>query len=443
MTRRSQGATPLSQVDAFFVAYQQEGGILMQVGAEAEIEGSLQKQDIEQMLVYVITRWPQLGQRLKRRAFGLAWQGKTSIDGMLRIEGDVNALARWFNEPIDPFTQPPFQVLWVAMHDVHYLSFRGHHAAADGEAFFFSVKEALRALASVLGGGVAAPAPARFVALKEAISTTGPVRASDLRVFWDYLRWLKVESLSGNSANLWKHECCPGDVAQCERVIQGDLLSRFHETAREKGVLPMWLAAAAWILALHKWNVLHHNGYPTTISLEVPVSLKRDHLREGSLGNLISPLILYGDPSRTVKDIASSLKQQLFSGLRNRLHIAVPYCTRMGSMLPWPIFKRLAVRTSSTGFATSHFTWLPQEEEFLTDIVQFSRGAMRIVRQGLCTPVCLHMGATLSVLVLQEKIKFFINYRKTALNVEDANKLADLLINAAIPTRAACEEILM
>jgi hypothetical protein len=424
-------AIPLSQVDAFFVAYQQQCGISMQVGTEVEIRGSMSHNDVERMLGCVLRKWPQLGQRLQKRLFGLAWSGEPSMDGMLRARDDTDALDEWRNEFIDPFTQPPFQVLWVSSPGVHHLSFRGHHAAADGESFSFVVKEALRALASSCGGSILEISLAQTPTLQEAISKTGPIRLSDVWTFWKYMRWLKREAHHPASASVWKRDMRPGHISECSRVIDGSLLSRLYEVAADTATSPMWLAAAAWTQAIHRWNGLHNDGDQPVISLEVPVSIRRRNAA-ASVGNLISPLILYCDASRPLGEIAGSLKQQLHSSIRNRLHIAVPYLTRGGARLPWSLFKSLAVTTSTTGFATSHFTWLHDDGRFLDDVVGFSRGTLRITRQDFYTPVCLHMGAALSVLCLPEKMTFCITHRTNAITGADANVLVDLLLDAAL-----------
>ena len=107
-------ASRLSATDAFFVAYQQRSGILMQLGGEIDLEGDLDRDDLEQMIAYVVARWPRLGQPLKKSLLGLKWQGNCLTEGMLRIANDSSALADWRNAPIDVFHAPPFQVLWIS-----------------------------------------------------------------------------------------------------------------------------------------------------------------------------------------------------------------------------------------------------------------------------------------------------------------------------------------
>ena len=115
--RAGQTAFPiirLSATDAFFVAYQQRSGILMQLGGEVDLEGKLERQHLEQMVSYIVGQWPRLGQCLDKGLFGLKWAGSCRTEQMLRVGNNHNgALAEWRNEPIDPFRDPPFQVLWI------------------------------------------------------------------------------------------------------------------------------------------------------------------------------------------------------------------------------------------------------------------------------------------------------------------------------------------
>ena len=72
--------TMLSAIDAFFVAYQESSGVLMQLGVEVELKGRISRDDVERMLLHVVKRWPPLGQRL--RAIGWVCRGKVSRERM-------------------------------------------------------------------------------------------------------------------------------------------------------------------------------------------------------------------------------------------------------------------------------------------------------------------------------------------------------------------------
>src|SRR6185295_8634437 len=101
--------TMLSAIDAFFVAYQETSGVLMQVGVEVELKGRITRDDLNQMLLHLVRRWPPLGQRLRQHLSGLSWEGECRTSAMLR-EGGVT-VTEWRNRPLDPFKEPPFQVL--------------------------------------------------------------------------------------------------------------------------------------------------------------------------------------------------------------------------------------------------------------------------------------------------------------------------------------------
>src|SRR5678815_3403584 len=75
----------LSAIDAFFVAYQESSGVLMQLGVEVELSGRIDRDDVDEMLSHLVRRWPPLGQRLGKRLLGLAWEGEPRVREMLRI----------------------------------------------------------------------------------------------------------------------------------------------------------------------------------------------------------------------------------------------------------------------------------------------------------------------------------------------------------------------
>jgi len=142
----------LSPADAFFVAYQEGSGILMQMGFELELKGILERAELESMLLHLVTRWPQLGQRLQQRLFGLAWDGPCRTEEMLRVGGDTAALRQWHNQLMDPFREPPFQVFWIYGDARHILAARAHHSVVDGEALLQIHLEMMKVLAELKGG---------------------------------------------------------------------------------------------------------------------------------------------------------------------------------------------------------------------------------------------------------------------------------------------------
>ena len=127
--------TMLSAIDAFFVAYQESSGVLMQLGVEVELKGQITRDDVERMLSHIVRRWPPLGQRLHRDWLGLSWEGKPRTREMLRVAENRDGLAEWRNRPLNPFREPPLQLLWIANGEQNLFAFRAHHAVVDGEAF--------------------------------------------------------------------------------------------------------------------------------------------------------------------------------------------------------------------------------------------------------------------------------------------------------------------
>ncbi|HET6972512.1 MAG TPA: hypothetical protein VFH96_00735, partial [Pyrinomonadaceae bacterium] len=142
-------STRLSAIDAFFVAYQESSGALMQVGVEVELKGRINREDVERMLSHLVRRWPPLGQRLDKPFFGLAWDGAPRLGEMLHVGETREGLHEWRNKALNPFVEPPFQVLWIASEDEHVLAFRAHHAVVDGEGFFGVCAAALRAVTNL------------------------------------------------------------------------------------------------------------------------------------------------------------------------------------------------------------------------------------------------------------------------------------------------------
>src|SRR5215216_5431040 len=168
--------TMLSAIDAFFVAYQESSGVLMQLGVEVELKGRIARSNIERMLSHVVKRWPPLGQRLRRDWLGLSWEGTPRTSEMLRVAENRETLAEWRNRLLNPFREPPFQLLWIANEDVNLFAFRAHHAVVDGEAFFGVCAEAVRALAGKAAGYTDGDGFARPVKVKDAFQKVQQLR---------------------------------------------------------------------------------------------------------------------------------------------------------------------------------------------------------------------------------------------------------------------------
>lgn len=417
----------LSQLDAFFVAYQERTGILMQHGVDVLVKADLSRERLEQVLAYLLARWPRLGQTLHKGLTGLDWRGECRLEKMLQVADESSALALWRNRPIDPFSEPPFQLLYLPGANHNTLAFRSHHAVADGEAFIVICTEALRALA-LMNGGEPLPRPeiAAKLKLTKIISAAALLRGRKLAGMWRYMRWLASESKAGRSMSLNTRARERGPVATCERLLDETDFDCLRQRAAAALVTPAWLCAASWVRAIGAWNGKRRAATAGLVSLEVPVSLRPRSNPEDYVGNFISPLVLFGDPSEPLEKIACGLRQQFKTGLRESLHLGMPLFTAPARYLPWPLFRRLAVNQASTGFATSHFTWLEQKvdhKEFST----LSRGALELLDLHTYTPVCLHMGAALAVVATARSAKLVLTYRLTAFTNEDAETLLDLV----------------
>jgi hypothetical protein len=413
----------LSQQDAFFVAYQEGSAVAMQLGVELEVAGTLGRGELERCLERLVGLWPRLGQTVHRRALGLAWQGPVRLGEMLAVAAGGGSLERWRNTPIDPFREPPFQLLWIPGSGRGTLAFRAHHAALDGQALATVCARALRILAGADG---AAEDPGR-PGEGGAESFARLWRQGHLGPMWSYLRWLQRESRSGRSARLAVRATAPGDVALSSRCLAGAEKDRLLARSRECGVGPPWLCCAAWMRAIGGWNA-EHGGDNPLVSLELPVSTRPGHGRQTpELGNGISPLLLFADATRPLEEIARDVRRQFVTGVRRRSHLAVPTFTAAGRYLPWRLFRRLACDTVYSGFATSHFTWMrsPVDDD---EIARLSGGRIELLDQRFYGPVCLHMGAALQGLETNRGLELSITHRLNALPAADAGALADRLL---------------
>jgi len=404
-------------VDAFFVAYQERTGILMQLGSELQFRGVVQLDDVMQMVARLVNQWPQLGQRIRRRLFGLEWYGEPDVRSMVTQGADRQQIEMWRDRPIDPFTEPPFQVLWVPGRSLTDLAFRAHHAVADGESFCCVGVEALISLAAIRGGVALAPSP-----------NAPPPPQVGWKSIGRMWRRSPPAVRVGRSTRLWVRAVSVGGIGVVERTLAGNDLGAVRERAARAQTAPPWVCAAAWIRAIHRWNRAHGVAVTPFVSLEIPVSLRRRRERGCAVGNFLSPIIVHGDASESLELVAHSLWRQLRSAVRDGRHFRLPVLTSPARYLPWGLFRRWAVNTSATGVATSHFTWLSQRHDAFEQVAERSRGVLRLLHQLTYTPVCLHMGATLAAVAWPDRLQLFISYRRTALSREAAERLGDMLV---------------
>jgi hypothetical protein len=407
----------LSQVDLFFVAFQERTGILMLLGCEVVLRGRLSRELLEAGLVHTLARWPRLGQRLRKRIFGLEWSGPPDTDAILREGSDTEDLDRWRNRRIDPFREPPFQLLWIAEGERHILSFRVHHSVADGESLFLVCRDLVQFLAArtSTSTGPEPHPPLGFT------SFFRPFRVGALARLWAHGRWLASEARRPTSARLPLRSLEPGDVAVLTDSVGALELDALRRLAADRRVATTALFAAAWMRALHQWSP------SAAISLEVPVSLRRRPEQARWLGNYVAPLVVVGDARESLGDLALTIHRQLAQGYRGRLHLATVLFTSFARFLPWSVFRRLAVGTSSTGFATGHFTALRAPVDLDVELREISSGEMELMGLKLWTPVCRTMGAALAILELPSGVEVFLTYRRNALLPGEARTLADLL----------------
>ena len=422
----------LSAIDAFFVAYQESSGVLMQLGVEVELKGRIDRESLEEMLLQLVRRWPPLGQRLDKPFFGLVWDGAPRVREMLHVGETREELHQWRNRALNPFVEPPFQVLWIANGDEHVLAFRAHHAVVDGEGFFGVCAEALHTLANLsderhLGvRRLDAALVSETLDRSKAASRRRTPRKSRISGAIGNVQRLREQARSNKSARLAVRSCSPGEIDVIEREVD---------------VANGWICGAAWLKAIYEWNCLRSSQTTSLISLEVPVSLRRRRDEGLQIGNLISPLTLFGDATQPLEQLATDLKQQMSRAIRQQEHLALPTLAAPGDFLPWEVFRRMAASPELTGFATSHFAWLEHEQTIHDDVFRLSGGALQFVDQQIYTPVCLHMGAALAVLAWPERTQVFLTYRLTALNQTEAETLLDLVVKQLGQTSVSRQQV--
>jgi hypothetical protein len=242
----------------------------------------------------------------------------------------------------------------------------------------------------------------------------GSSRVVGVRDALQSVQRLREEAQSDKSARIAVGSNAPGPIG----IVERDL---------DRSQVGGWLCAGAWMKAIHRWNFLRG---PTTslISLEVPVSLRRSRDRNLSIGNQISPVVLYGDATQPLEHLAQQLKQQMSRALRQQTHLALPSLAAPAKFLPWEMFRRIAASPELTGYATSHFAWLEHAQTIHDEVSRASNGALQLVNQQMYTPVCLHMGAAVAVLAWPSRAQLFLTHRLNALSTSDANVLLDLMV---------------
>jgi hypothetical protein len=239
---------------------------------------------------------------------------------------------------------------------------------------------------------------------------------------------LRREARSNQSARIAVRSTAPGPIGIVERDLEREQLSG-------------WVCAAAWMKAIHTWNRSRGPATTSLISLEVPVSLRRNRDQHMCIGNQISPIVLYGDATQPLEDLAQQLKSQMSRAMRQRTHLAVPSLSAPARFLPWEVFRRMAASPELTGFATSHFAWFEQAQTIHDEVARASGGALQILNQQIYTPVCLHMGAALAVLAWPDRAQVFLTHRLNALPESDANVLLDLMVQQLVQQHVRRQQV--
>ncbi|HEU5458863.1 MAG TPA: hypothetical protein VFU83_00145, partial [Pyrinomonadaceae bacterium] len=179
---------------------------------------------------------------------------------------------------------------------------------------------------------------------------------------------------------------------------------------------------------IRAWNLSRGGDPSPLISLEVPVSVRRARDNQVRIGNLISPLTLYGDATQSIEELAKELKQQMSKAMRQRTHLALPSLASPAKFVPYPVLRKISANPELTGSATSHFAWFEQAQSIHEDVARLSAGALQIVNQQIYTPVCLHMGAAIAILTWPDRTQVFLTHRLSAFSTADAQTLLDLMV---------------
>ena len=415
--------TRLTQVDAFFVAYQQAHGVALQLACEVEVEGAVRREHLERALRHALRRWPVLGQRLRAGLLGVRWAGEPRLE---LEEGPAAGAVAWRNQLVDPFREPPFAARWSPRPDGARIAFRVHHALADGQAFYVVVRAILRSAASAAagaepegGGPRPAPHPFGLVSLLRG-------RRSKLASMWRYLRWLQREGQANDATRLAIRSSDPGPVRVDTQRLEPPELATLALRARAYEVTPSVCVAACWARALARFNAARGVDPGSKVSLEIPFSIRRGAATE-VLGNLVSPLVFHGPGRAPLGVLARRFGQQLRALRAARGHLAMPLFTAPGRWLPWPVFRRLAANEAWSGFASGHYTWLEDPEGLGHLVHEQSGGALRLSRYLVHPPVCRTMGASLVAFRSDDALELYLGSRTTALSAAEAHELGRYL----------------
>jgi hypothetical protein len=285
----------------------------------------------------------------------------------------------------------------------------------------------LAIVGEILGGLPAARGAAPVVDAVHPLSFGQLWKDTKLAASWKHARTLAREAKQDRTARVALRAETPGAIATLDRRLDAAGRAAIELRATAAGVRPPWIMAAAWLRAVHAWNV-RRGGENALMSLEVPVSLRRGPNALAGTGNHLTVLTLFGDARLPAGELARSLWDDYVVSIRRRDHLAISLLGAPVRWLPWSVFRRVAVTTTSTGFATTHFTWIDHERDFREQVRERSNGALVVRDQKFYTPVCLRMGVALGVMAWPDELQLSITYRLTGLSAHDAGELASLLL---------------
>lgn len=412
----------LSVIDAFFVAYHEATPALMQIASVFWLEGPSDVGAVERALHHVLGRWPQLGQRLHVGAVGLSWVGAPSIK--LTLCDSAQRFDEALNASIDPFNEAPFKLIYYQGPDDEpwRLGFVVHHALMDGEGLIGVSRYFSHVLSCALAAQALPEHPERFfpAAQQAARSSGGKLSLKALGSTWRYKRWLEQESSQPRGLSLKLKDACAAPLRTHNLYIALDALERLSDKHR---VRPSWLVLAAWFRALWRWQTMLYGPTPSLISMEIAYSERSALADPCAVGNHVAPLLLLQDASAPLEDLARALKAQYKEALAAGGHKATAIWSAPGALLPWAVFKRVAVDPKNTGSATSHFVWFDASES----MTQTLAPSLSLAQMDIYTPVCMGMGVSACAVRWPEHLQLALTYRTSAFDAEQLSALVACL----------------
>lgn len=414
MGRAARGGRPLSPIDAFFVAYQADTGVLMQLGLALHFKGEIDPASLERAVVRLLEVVPEAGQTL-REGWWIHWAHSCPPSDLIGTVDTARA-ADWWDRAIDPFREPMFQVCSVPRPSGTTLQIKVHHALADGTGFVSLCSTFAFLLSAEIGGSSFRPES----------PSEGRRRfplARSRALFKQYL-WMQSQGRKRPFARLEArcYDNGPSDVYRAQ-IEPASLLEPAPGASRS------WMAIAAWMRAIRLWNKRRSPDSGPTLGFEVPARLWPAADGGLEVGNQVGPLLIKSDADRPIDEIAPDLRRTFRDHVKRLDHFAVPMFAEPGRLLPFRLYRRIAVRPDTTGVGTSHCVWIRIGPEVYDTIRTLSKGALELEDFWMQTPVCLQMGAAVTFVEGPDRLDLFISHRLAALDRDDAADLGGLLVD--------------